>query len=121
MAAEIITPMAKGGNGSAFEPRQRADIRRELEANAALLAEAEAQAKLERTLRGVSASDFLRMKIKPREMLLDPILPEQGLAMLHGKRGFLANPPSAGNGRWRWERNGLSALESQGAATGFVC
>lgn len=41
----------------------------------------------ERRLRAVKAGDFLRMEIKPREMLLDPILPVQGLAMIHAKRG----------------------------------
>jgi hypothetical protein len=31
--------------------------------------------------------DFLKLNIKPREMLLDPILPQKGLAMLYGTRG----------------------------------
>jgi hypothetical protein len=38
-------------------------------------------------LRAVTASEFLAMQIKPREMLLAPILPVQGLAMIHAKRG----------------------------------
>ena len=29
-----------------------------------------------------------RSEIKPREMLLDPIVPEQGLAMLYSYRGI---------------------------------
>ena len=39
------------------------------------------------TLRSVSAGEFLRMDIKPREMLLNPVLPVQGLGMIHAKRG----------------------------------
>jgi putative DNA primase/helicase len=35
----------------------------------------------------VTLGDFLSMPIKPREMLLDPILPQKGLAMLYGTRG----------------------------------
>ena len=31
--------------------------------------------------------EFLKLAIKPREMLLDPILPEKGLAMLYAARG----------------------------------
>ncbi|MBI5192140.1 MAG: AAA family ATPase [Nitrospirae bacterium] len=36
----------------------------------------------------VSASDFLEMKFPPRENLLDPWLPTQGLAMLYAIRGL---------------------------------
>jgi hypothetical protein len=38
-------------------------------------------------LTAVRADELLAREIKPREMLLDPILPEQGLAMLYGYRG----------------------------------
>ena len=38
-------------------------------------------------LRPVDLGEFLRREIKPREMLLDPILPEKGLAMLYAARG----------------------------------
>lgn len=38
-------------------------------------------------LKAVSVKDLLAMEIKPREMLLEPILPEQGLVMLYGYRG----------------------------------
>lgn len=38
-------------------------------------------------LKCVCAKDFLGMDIQPREMLLNPVLPAQGLAMLHGPRG----------------------------------
>ncbi len=38
-------------------------------------------------LRAVSAAELLTIDVPPREMLLAPILPTQGLAMLHSKRG----------------------------------
>jgi hypothetical protein len=38
-------------------------------------------------VRAISLADFLGMKIQPRGMLLDPIMPEQGLVMLYSKRG----------------------------------
>ncbi|HXZ10811.1 MAG TPA: DnaB-like helicase N-terminal domain-containing protein [Candidatus Sulfotelmatobacter sp.] len=38
-------------------------------------------------LRAVAVEELLASRIKPREMLLDPILPEQGLAMLYSYRG----------------------------------
>jgi putative DNA primase/helicase len=38
-------------------------------------------------LKAVRADQLLTMEIKPRQMLLDPILPEQGLVMLYGYRG----------------------------------
>ncbi len=41
-----------------------------------------------RTLRAVSATELIGMDFKPREMLLDPILPTQGLAMLYSFRGL---------------------------------
>jgi hypothetical protein len=36
----------------------------------------------------VTAQDLLDLKIAPREMLLAPVLPTQGLAMLYSKRGL---------------------------------
>ena len=36
----------------------------------------------------VSIAELLEREIKPREMLLAPILPEQGLAMLYAYRGI---------------------------------
>jgi hypothetical protein len=39
------------------------------------------------TLRAVSVLDLLAMELKPRELLLHPFLPSQGLAMLYSKRG----------------------------------
>ena len=36
----------------------------------------------------VTAHDFLNMNFPPREMLLSPILPRQGLCMLHAMRGI---------------------------------
>lgn len=38
-------------------------------------------------LRPLDLREFLELAIKPREMLLDPILPEKGLAMLYAARG----------------------------------
>ena len=38
-------------------------------------------------LRVLTVEELLAREIKPREMLLDPILPEQGLAMLYAYRG----------------------------------
>ena len=63
-----------------------------------------------RTLTAVSAEDLLALEIKPREMLLDPILPEQGLAMLYGYRGTgktyltlgIAVAVARGSGFLRW-------------------
>jgi putative DNA primase/helicase len=39
-------------------------------------------------LQAVGINDFLRLDIPPREMLLDPILPERSLAMLYAPRGL---------------------------------
>jgi putative DNA primase/helicase len=38
-------------------------------------------------LRPLNLREFLELSLKPREMLLDPILPEKGLAMLYAARG----------------------------------
>lgn len=38
-------------------------------------------------LRACSLGEFLNLEIAPREMMLGPILPSQGLAMLYSKRG----------------------------------
>jgi DNA-binding Xre family transcriptional regulator len=38
-------------------------------------------------LKACSVPELLRMDVKPREMLLHPFLPAQGLAMLYSKRG----------------------------------
>jgi hypothetical protein len=40
------------------------------------------------SLFAVSVEELLARQIRPREMLLDPILPEQGLAMLYSYRGI---------------------------------
>ena len=40
------------------------------------------------SLISVSITELLEREIKPREMLLDPILPEQGLVMLYSYRGL---------------------------------
>lgn len=38
-------------------------------------------------LRSLSLGELLSMRIKPREYLLEPIIPEKGLVMLYGPRG----------------------------------
>jgi len=38
-------------------------------------------------LQPLGVTDFLRLDIKPREMLLGPVLPQKGLVMLYGVRG----------------------------------
>jgi hypothetical protein len=37
-------------------------------------------------LQPLGVTDFLKLDIKPREMLLGPILPQKGLVMLYGVR-----------------------------------
>jgi putative DNA primase/helicase len=70
------------------ESPQLRDFRAELQADSALAAQVLAgSGTAQRSLRAVKAGDFLCIEIKPREMLLEPILPVQGLAMLHAKRG----------------------------------
>lgn len=39
------------------------------------------------TLRPIGFNDFLQLNVPPRDMLLDPILPERSLAMLYAPRG----------------------------------
>ena len=39
------------------------------------------------TLKSIGFDDFLAIDVPPREMLLDPILPERSLAMLYAPRG----------------------------------
>ena len=46
-----------------------------------------AEPKDSRRLRAVDIGDFLSMEIPPREMVLAPVLPSQGLAMLYTARG----------------------------------
>jgi hypothetical protein len=40
------------------------------------------------TLKSIEVHDFLALNIPPRQFLLKPILPQQGLAMLYGPRGL---------------------------------
>lgn len=39
-------------------------------------------------LRPLSVADFLQLDLPPRELIIDPILPKKGLAMLHAYRGI---------------------------------
>jgi hypothetical protein len=43
---------------------------------------------IQQPLQAVGINDFLKLDIPPREMLLDPILPERSLAMLYAPRGI---------------------------------
>jgi putative DNA primase/helicase len=56
----------------------------------AIIAEAESPTESIATaarLRPYDLKQFLELSIKPREMLLDPVMPEKGLAMLYAARG----------------------------------
>ena len=71
-----------------WEPSQLRDFRAQIESAPALAAKVLGESgTAQRSLRAVKAGEFLRMDIKPREMLLRPILAAQGLAMIHAKRG----------------------------------
>jgi putative DNA primase/helicase len=62
-------------------------------------------------LRPLGVTDFLKLDIKPREMLLEPILPQKGLVMLYGTRGTgktmvalgLAYAVATGTGFLKWK------------------
>ena len=41
-----------------------------------------------KTLKSLNIRDLLSLDIRPREMLLNPIIPEQGLVMIHAPRGI---------------------------------
>ena len=64
-----------------------------------------------RRLRAVDIGDFLSMKIPPREMVLAPVLPTQGLAMLYAARGVgktfvglgMAYAIATGGAFFRWQ------------------
>jgi hypothetical protein len=63
----------------------------------ARLAEAAPERKLpEPRLMPRTIEDFLKMEIKPREMVLSPIIPEKGLAMLYAARGVGKTQVSTG-------------------------
>jgi putative DNA primase/helicase len=59
----------------------------------------------------VTLADFLARKLPPRRMLLEPIIPEQGLAMLFGPRGIaktfvglgIAYAVASGSAFLRWK------------------
>lgn len=42
----------------------------------------------ETTIKSLNLRELLLMEIPPREMILDPIIPEQGLVMIHAPRGI---------------------------------
>jgi hypothetical protein len=43
------------------------------------------------TLKSIGFDDFLAIDMPPRQMLLDPIVPERSLAMLYAPRGIGKN------------------------------
>jgi putative DNA primase/helicase len=65
------------------------------------------------TLKALNVRDLLSLDIPPREMILSPILPEQGLTMIHAPRGIgkthvslmiayaVATGGSVFNGKWQ--------------------
>lgn len=68
------------------------------------------------TLKALNISDLLSLNIRPREMLLNPIIPEQGLVMIHAPRGIgkthvslmiaymVATGGQMFNGKWRSDK-----------------
>jgi DnaB-like helicase N terminal domain/AAA domain len=65
-----------------------AALKGDREAAIAHVAAVRADVSTSRGLRVLSIEELLARKIRPREMLLEPILPEQGLAMLYAYRGL---------------------------------
>jgi RecA-family ATPase len=65
----------------------------------------------DRGLIAVNINEFLKMEFPPRENVLGPWLPTQGLAMIHAKRGVgktfigldIAVAVSSGGEFWRWQ------------------
>ena len=66
--------------------RETPEYRKAYEQTAARAIEA-GQEEVKRTLRSLSVAEFLALDLKPREMVLDPIIPTQGLVMVHAVRG----------------------------------
>ena len=54
-------------------------------------------------LRALPLDEFLSLDVKPRAMVLAPVLPEKGLAMLYAPRG-LGRPTSPSPSPMRWRR-----------------
>src|SRR5262245_8553196 len=49
---------------------------------------AQLDSKAPRQVRAVDIGEFLALELPPRKSLLKPVLPEQGLVMIHGPRGL---------------------------------
>jgi hypothetical protein len=71
--------------GRALEPHAKPE---ELAGIVQNLAAAISESPGKAPLLALAAEDLLQREIEPREMLLDPILPEQGLVMLYAYRGI---------------------------------
>ena len=65
----------------------------------------------------LGVEELLAREIRPREMLLDPILPEQGLAMWYARRGEGKNLCCARDGRRCGRRWNVSSMESAEATS----
>jgi hypothetical protein len=61
-------------------------------------------------LQPLGVTDFLKLDIKPREMLIGPILPQKGLVMLYGVRG--TGKTMVALGLCRGDRNRLPEMAS---------
>jgi hypothetical protein len=89
-AASLLRQAAYGAESvmeSALEPTARIEeITAQVEVLGRSLA-SQSQSANHRIV-AVAVEEFLAREIKPREMLLDPILPEQGLALLYSYRGI---------------------------------
>jgi hypothetical protein len=71
----------------AGEAIREAALNGDREAAIAHMAAVREGARVPSGLRAVAVEELLSREIRPREMLLDPVLPQQGLAMLYSYRG----------------------------------
>ena len=88
--AAYLRDVARAGQSlsdSALEPHAKVEGVAE-RARALLTSLGTSPASIKTSLVALSVEELLAREIKPREMLLDPVLPEQGLAMLYSYRGI---------------------------------
>lgn len=88
--ASVLRQFAYAGEAlqrSALEPNAKAeDLFERIQALAKTYGDPAISAKA--SLFALSAEELLARSIKPRQMLLDPVLPEQGLVLLYAYRGI---------------------------------